>query len=211
MAQTITALTLQKRNKERVNLFLDGEYAFSLSLDAVLRLRRGQCLSQSEIDTLRREDEILRAYQHALRLLGYRPRSQVEMTRSLGQKGYGAEAVSVALQRLADKRYIDDDAFARYWLQRRERSRPRGARAINYELRQKGVDRDIINQVLQELDEEASAWAAIEGKLARWSTLHQDEFRKKSMGFLTRRGFSYDVVRRTCQKAWERITASQDE
>ncbi|MCZ6873682.1 MAG: RecX family transcriptional regulator [bacterium] len=211
MAPTITAFTIQKRNKERVNLFLDGEYAFSLSLNTILGLQRGQCLSQVEIDTLRRKDEILQAYHAALRLLGYRPRSQVEMRRRLQRKGYGPETVSAALQRLADKHYLDDDAFARYWLEQRQRSRPRGARAIDYELRQRGVDKDIIDQVLNDLDEEASAWAAIEGKLNRWRALDQAAFRKKAMGLLSRRGFSYDIVRHTCRKAWESMTALQDE
>lgn len=209
--QTITALTIQKRNKERVNLFLNGEYAFSLALNVALGLKRGQCLSPVEIAALQHEDEILRAYHHALRLLGYRPRSQVEIKRRLGQKGYTPEAVGAALQRLIDKRYVDDEAFARYWLAQRLRNRPRGVRAIGYELRQKGVDHDTITQVLHDVDEAASAWAAIEGKLNRWQCLDEATFRKKAMGFLSRRGFNYTVVRGTCQKAWETLTAAQGE
>ena len=106
---------------------------------------------------------------------------------------------------------MDDDAFARYWLEHRERYRPRGARAIGYELRQKGVDKEIIDNVLIELDEEASAWAAIERKLNRWRALAPAEFRKKAMGFLSRRGFGYDTVRVVCQKAWTTVeTAEHD-
>ena len=209
--QTITALTIQKRNKERVNLFLDGDYAFSLSLEVALGLKRGQGLSQSEIAALQHEDEILRAYHHALRLLGYRPRSQVEIQRRLQQKGYAPVAVGAALQRLIDRRYVDDEAFARYWLEQRQRNRPRGARAIGYELRQKGVDHDTINHVLHDVDEAASAWAAIEGKLNRWQGLDEATFRKKALGFLSRRGFGYAVVRGACQKAWETISAWQSE
>lgn len=208
---TITALTIQKHNKERVNLFLDGAYAFSLALNVALGLKRGQCLSSVEIAALQHEDEILRAYHHALRLLSYRPRSQVEIKRRLGQKGYAPEVVGAALLRLADKRYVDDEAFARYWLEQRQRNRPRGVRAIGYELRQKGVDHDTINQVLHDVDEEASAWAAIEGKLSRWQGLDETAFRKKVMGFLSRRGFNYAVVRGVCRKAWETMTAAQGE
>lgn len=206
---TITALTIQKRNKERVNLFLDGEYAFSLGLDVAIGLKRGQCLSPVEIAALQHEDEILRAYHYALRLLGYRPRSRVEMERRLRQKGFAPAAVEVALQRLIDKRYVDDEAFARYWLDQRQRNRPRGARAIGYELRQKGVDHDTINQVLDDVDEVAAAWAAIERKLNRWQGLDEAAFRKKAMGFLMRRGFGYAVVRGICQKAWATILESQ--
>jgi regulatory protein len=211
MTQTITALTIQKRNKERVSLFLNGEYAFSLSLNAAFALKRGQCLSPADIERLQCEDEAHRATQHALHLLGYRPRSRVEIERHLHKKDYTPDAICAAIERLAAKQYVDDDAFARYWLEHHERYRPRGARAIGYELRQKGVDKEIIDNVLIELDEEASAWAAIERKLNRWRELDQATFRKKAMGFLSRRGFGYDTIRVVCQKAWATVeTAEHD-
>lgn len=203
MMKTITALSVQKRNQERVSVFLDGEYAFSLGLDAALVLKRGQKLSRADIEQLQREDEGLRAYHNALRLLSYRPRSRLEIERHLRQKGYEAEAIDVAMARLVANRYVDDEAFARSWLNRRERLRPRGARGLSHELRQKGIEREIIDEVLTELDEAASAWSAIEGKMHRWRGLDQMAFRKKVMGFLSRRGFAYDTIRKTCKKAWE--------
>jgi regulatory protein len=203
MAKTITALSVQKGNKERVNVFLDGEYAFSLGLNAALLLKCGQALSQAEIEQLQREDDSLRAYHNALRLLGYRPRSRLELERHLRQKGYEAEAIDAAMARLVAKRYVDDEAFARSWLNHRERLRPRGARGLSYELRQKGIECEMIDEVLSDLDEAASAWAAIEGKMHRWRALDQAAFRKKVMGFLSRRGFAYDTIRKTCARAWE--------
>ncbi len=203
MTKTITAMSVQKRNKERVSVFLDGEYAFSLGLNAALGLKRGQELSQADIEQLGSEDDVLRAYNHALRLLGYRPRSRVEIERHLRQKGYEAEAIDAAMARLVANRHIDDEAFARSWLNHRERLRPRGARGLSHELRQKGVEREIIDDVLTDLDEETSAWAAIEGKMHRWRGLDQMAFRKKITDFLGRRGFAYDAIRKTCDKAWE--------
>jgi regulatory protein len=189
--KTITALSVQKRNKERVSVFLDGEYAFSLGLPEALKLKRGQELSQADIDRLRGEDDVVRAYNHALRLLGYRPRSRVEIERYLNQKGYAVATINTTLARLIASRYIDDEAFARSWLNHRERLRPRGARGLSHELRQKGVEHDIIDDVLEDLDEETSAWAAVEKKVDRWRGLDQMTFRKKVTGFLSRRGFSY--------------------
>jgi len=203
MTKTITALSVQKRNKERVGVFLDGEYAFSISLNAALALKRGQKLSQVDIERLQREEDGFRAYNNALRLLGYRPRSRLEIERHLRHKGYEAEAIDAAMARLVANRYVDDETFARSWLNHRERLRPRGVRGLSHELRQKGIEREIIDEVLTELDEEASAWAAIEGKIQRWRGLDQMAFRKKVTGFLSRRGFAYDTIRKTCQKAWE--------
>jgi regulatory protein len=205
MTKTITAMSVQKRNKERVSVFLDGEYAFSLGLNAALGLKRGQELSQADIARLEGEDDVLRAYHNALRLLGYRPRSRLEIERHLRQKGYEAEAIEAAIARLVAKRYIDDEAFARSWLNHRERLQPRGARGLSHELRQKGVEREIIDDVLTDLDEETSAWAAIEGKIHRWRGLDPVAFRKKVTGFLGRRGFAYDTIRKTCEKAWEEM------
>ena len=205
MSATITALRIQKRDKERVNVFLDGEYAFSVSLNAALALHRGQHLSQTDVDRLQREDEVHRAYHHAVRLLGYRPRSRLEIERRLRQKDYSAEAIGAAIERLLANQRLDDAAFAQSWLDNRERFRPRGARALRYELRQKGIDNSTINEALTGLDEDALAWAAVEGKIDRWRTLDQSDFRKKMMGFLSRRGFNYATIRTVCQRAWESI------
>ena len=203
MTGTITALTLQKRDKERVNVFLDGTYAFSLSLNAALGLKRGQHLSPADIERLQGEDEAQQAYLYALRLLAYRPRSRVEMEQRLRQKGYAAAAIAAALERLRAKNHLDDEAFARYWLDQRERFRPRGARALGYELRQKGVDRETIDHVLTDVDEATLAWQAVASKLDRWRGLEPVALRKKIMGFLHRRGFAYDTARRVCQRALE--------
>lgn len=205
MTKTITALSVQKRNKERVNVFLDGEYAFSLSLNAALGLKRGQELSQTDIEQLASDDDVLRAYHHALRLLGSRPRSRLEIECYLRQKGYETEAIEGAMIRLVSNRYVDDEAFARSWLNHRERLQPRGVRGLSHELQQKGVEREIIEEVLTELDEEASAWAAVEGKMHRWRRLDQMAFRKKVTGFLGRRGFAYDTICKTYERAWEAI------
>lgn len=203
MTGTITALTLQKRDKERVNVFLDGAYAFSLSLNAALGLKRGQHLSPADIERLQGEDDVQRAYLYALRLLTYRPRSEAEMAQRLRQKDYSASSIAAALERLRAKHQLDDEAFARYWLDQRERFRPRGARALGYELRQKGVDRATIDHVLTDVDEVALAWHAVAGKLERWRGLEPVALRKKVLGFLSRRGFAYDTARRVCQRVLE--------
>ncbi len=211
MTGTITALRYQKRDKERVNVYLDDTYAFSLSLNAALGLKRGQLLTEADTQRLLSEDEVNRAYLQGLRWLSYRPRSQTEIERKFQQKEYSADAISAAIARLRSKSYLDDTAFARTWMENRERFRPRGARALRYELRQKGVDSSTINDVLADLDEEASAWAAIERKIDRWSKLDQADFRKKAMGFLSQRGFNYSTVRAISTKAWETLQGSDAE
>lgn len=209
MAGAITALQQQKHNAERVNVFVDGEYAFAVSLDAATHLRKGQVLDDAEIELLRHDDTYEQAYQKALRYLGARPRSVAEVERALRDKGCADDAIAAALQRLVDQHYLGDDEFAAFWLENRNRFRPRSAAAIRQELRQKGVDRESIDSALQGLDEDAAAWAAATGKIDHWQALPKAEFEHKLTGFLARRGFGFDIVRRTVRRAWEQANEDQ--
>jgi regulatory protein len=74
-------------------------------------------------------------------------------------------------------------------------------RALRYELRQKGLASEVINQAVTGIDEESAAWAAVEPKLSRWAALEPSELNAKVMSFLARRGFSFEIVRRVCRRA----------
>lgn len=86
----------------------------------------------------------------AARLLEARPRSVAETRRRLTGAGYRTDLVEAAIGRLADLGYLDDGAFARAWVESRDRARPRGETALRRELRLKGVDGPVIDAVLEE-------------------------------------------------------------
>ncbi len=201
----ITQLKVQKRDKDRVSVFVDGEYAFSVSMLAAANLRREQELTPGEIAELKREGDAHLAYQRAVRYLGYRPRSTAEIERYLGKKEYGEEIVADVVSRLERQGYLDDHAFATFWVENREQFRPRGKRALAYELRQKGVPRDVIDRALQGVEEEDAAWSAVSAKLQRWAELDEYEFKQRVMGHLSRRGFPYAVCRETADRAWKEL------
>jgi regulatory protein len=201
-SKTITALQLQKGDKERVNVFLDGEFAFALGIGRAAQLRKGQALTASEIEALQAEDARHTAYQKALHFLGRRPRSQREVEQRLAAKAYTPAQIADVVQRLREEGYLDDEAFAQYWRENRDQFRPRSARALRHELRQKGVDKQVIDEALAGVDEEAAAWAALQPKLGRWQDLEQQAFGRKVLGFLARRGFGGDVARRILKRAW---------
>lgn len=209
--KTITALKLQQKNKDRVNLFLDGEYAFAVSFSAAADLGRGQELSEGEIAELKQEGERNKAYHQAIRFLGVRPRSIAEVTRKLKEKDHDALLIEAVIQRLTDAGYVDDAAFARFWVEDRTRFRPRSAHALRYELRQKGVDSDVIDAAVADLDEDSAAWDAASVKLDGWHRLDEAQFRKKATGFLSRRGFNYGIVRATVDRAWDEISGEIDD
>jgi regulatory protein len=151
-------------------------------------------LSDAEIAVLRTQDEHNRAFNQALRFLSYRPRSRLEIERYLRDKSLPETVIDDVISRLERSQYLDDEAFARFWVENREQFRPRGERALRYELRQKGISDAIITDVLGNLDDEAAAWHAVEGRLRRWAGLPAEEFRRKVAGYLSRRGFGYDTV-----------------
>ena len=198
---TITALTVQEHDQGRVNVHLDGAFAFGLDLMLSAHLRVGDRLDAAEVARLIHEDGFARAYQQALASIAGRPRSRGEVERKLLAKGHAPEVVTAALDRLLERGYLDDAEFARYWTEQRTLHRPRSSRALRYELRSKGVENSAIDEAVGGLDDEEAAWAALEPKLAQWSALPPEELRKKAVGFLARRGFGYDVIRPVLRRA----------
>jgi len=206
MAGKITALVAQKRNKERVNVYIDGEFAFGLALIEALKLHKGQTLTDEEIDRLKALDEVEVAHERALNLLSYRPRSTDEVRRKLQESNkFSENAVEKALEKLERAGLLDDEAFARYWVENRERFSPRSARALRHELRQKGVSDRVVEDAVTSLDEEDAAYRAAQAKLSRYANAEEDEFRKKLGGYLSRRGFSYGTVRDVLDRIWNEI------
>jgi regulatory protein len=196
----VTALEIQKRNKERANVFIDGEYAFSLNLIEA-------ALTDAEIATRRGEDEMGRAVDSAANFLGYRPRSTSEVRRNLTEKEFPAEVIDAAVDRLTGLGYLDDEAFARYWVQNRGEFKPLSHRALRQELRQKGVDNTLIDAVLEDVGEVDLAYKAALSQTRRLKQLSQKEFHTKLASFLQRRGFSYSTARDVIQRLVDELEA----
>jgi regulatory protein len=205
MAGRITAIRVQKRNPNRASVFIDGQFAFGLGLAEAAHLSQGQYLDDTEITALEAGDEGGRAYESALQFLAYRPRSRAEVTRRLTKHGFSEPAIETALDRLTRAKFLDDRAFAEYWIGNRERFKPRGRYALRHELRQKGVPSDIVDALLEEVDETDGAYRAALQRLDRWKRLEDDTLYRKMSGYLQRRGFGYSVI----QQAWERILAER--
>jgi regulatory protein len=204
---TITNLTLQKRNKNRINVFLDDEYAFSLSQITAAYLRIGQIVDEAKIEELQHADEYERAKEAALRLIEYRPRSVNEVRLRLRKKEINDEAIEAALARLEELDLLDDLAFARFWVEQRETFKPRSSHALRQELYQKGVARTAIEAALVDFDEEDAARRAGQKKArSLWGLSHED-FVKKLTGHLQRRGFNYGTVRAIVDELWAANTA----
>lgn len=212
MAGTITALVVQKRNKQRVNVELDGEFAFGLSLIKAAELRKGQQLTDADIETLRHEDSAEVAYERALNFLAYRPRSEREVRRNLAKKDpdMPEDTLDEVIARLERAGLLDDAEFARYWVANRQEFKPRSIRALSYELQQKGVARQHIDAAVAEVDEFEAATQAAEKRARRLARLDHDLFYKRLGDFLSRRGFAYDVIREVVDAMWNTVAQARE-
>ncbi len=217
VAGTITALRAGRRNPKRVNVYLDGAFAFPLDTSVVLAagLHRGQFLTDEDVQRLDNNDNEEQAYARALRFLSYRPRSVAEVRRNLGEARVPPEIAERVIDRLTANGSLDDAAFARIWVENREAFSPRSGRLLGYELRRLGVGEDEVRAALPE-DEAASALEASRRRARALEGLDYDEYLRKLLPFLQRRGFGYDTALRAARAAREELangdmTASEDE
>lgn len=210
MSNRVTAITPQKKRRQRYNVFLDGAYAFSLSAKLALTIAPEDVLSEQRIDALKNADEIECAFEKALYYLKFRPRSTAEISRYLAGKNFGEKPVEAALQRLRHYDYIDDAAFADFWVESRKKNNPKGLFALRYELREKGIDKALIERALSRYDELAPAWRAVSSRLAAWSRLPEFELKVKIYNFLKQRGFALDTCEAVFARAAGQITAENE-
>ncbi len=210
MTKTITALSPQQKNQERVNVYLDEKFAFGLAALVAARLKVGQRLSEEEITRLQALDEVEEAYNKSLNFLSYRPRSRAELERYLKDKKVSDDARVKVLERLDRAQLVDDAEFAQYWIENREQFAPRSKRALRQELRQKGLSDDEVQTALEPVDEERSAYEAARKRAARMQSLDRETFYRRLSGFLQRRGFDYEMVKTVVTRLWNEHGAPQD-
>jgi len=205
MTKVITAITAQKRNTQRLNISLDGEYAFSLDRLTAAWLKVGRKLSPEEIASLQEKDEQEVAFNRALRYLSYRARSEAEMRKYLSDKGFSDHVSQTVIDRLKDERLINDPRFAQDWIDNRVSFRPRSQTQLRFELRNKGLSEDLIEDALQEADLDDIELACVAGKklVGRYARLGWLDFRQKLGAALARRGFSYETVRSVTRQLWD--------
>lgn len=211
MEREITAIKPQKRNQQRVNIYLDGEFAFGLSRFVAAWLTPGRKLTQAEIDKLVEDDSYEVAFQKALQFIHHRPRSMEETRRRLGEKGFSEKVIEATLEKLLDKHYLDDLDFSRQWIENRNTFRPRSDRLLRYELRLKGVSENNIEQALESFsgDENELAYQAGIKKAKQCQDDNKPDFIKKVGGFLSRRGFHYGIVKPTVEKLWQDFSSPE--
>ena len=201
----ITALRTGKSRGKRVNVFLDGRFAFSLEPEVAVKegLHSGQELSAGQIEALARSDHFHRCLNAATRYLSYRPRSESELRERLHRRGFSGDSIEAVLTKLKEQGLVDDMAFAQFWKDNRESFNPRSQWLTKSELRRKGVASDIIDQVVDTIDDEDSAYRAAQSKMRSLPRADYQLFQRRLGGYLKRHGFGYRVISHTVGRLWQ--------
>lgn len=193
-----------------MNLYLDGKFAFGLSRITAAWLEVGKVLDEVLIQELQSADEVEVAYQKALNFLSFRSRSQDEVIKNLSKHGFSEGVIADVLSRLERQKLVDDFSFAQTWVENRSEFRPRGRRALRMELRQKGIANELIEEALKDIDEKALAYQAATMQTRKYNRLDWDDYRKKMIGFLARRGFNYGTAAEVVGEIWAENRVDQE-
>ena len=201
MDKIITALEQQKNNPDRINVFIDGEFVFGISRFVGAWLKKGDVLDDARILQLQEQDTFEKAYQIALRYIAYHPRTEVEIRKKLEKSEFDLDVINQVVKVLGEKNYLNDEQFAKDWIDSRANSKPRSHKYFSYELRRKGVSDAAIGQALQDAPADSDLAYQLGSKyLGRYENLNETDFKKKMHGVLARRAFSYEIIRKTIEK-----------
>jgi len=201
----VTDLRRGKNRGKRLNVFLDGRFAFSLQVEVAVKtgLQIGQELSTNQIEKLTGTDHLHRCLDAATLYLSYRPRSESEVREKLERRGFDDGSITATLNKLKAQKLVDDVAFATFWKENRETFSPRSQRLTGLELKKKGVAAEIISQVVSTADDSVGAYRAALAKARRLPLDDYQAFHRRLVAYLQRRGFSYETIKNTTEQVWQ--------
>ncbi|MBM3322918.1 hypothetical protein FJY69_05530 [candidate division WOR-3 bacterium] len=193
----ITALQPQRGNKRRVSVFLDGRFLFGLSQDTVAAagLREGVEIDRAKLERIAREEQSYQARNYAFLLLSYKARTTAELSQRLTRKGFPPETIRETLDRLAELGMVNDEGYARQFVQDRISIGHKGRWRVRQELVKRGISREQAEAALAQAPDELAAARAVTGKyLERNRRLEPAVLKRRLYAFLARRGFSPDTI-----------------
>ena len=209
----ITQVEKQKKHLSRFNIFLDGQFVFGADEDLVVdrRLVVGKEISEGDLEKILFETQVGKLMERIYGLFNIRMRSKKELRDYLrnlsfkrkikGQEEISEMVIESTIERAIKKGLIDDEQFAKSWIE--SRSKKYGVNRIKQELFQKGIDKEIINGIMNNelrIMEEETAEKALERKINHWKNLEKIKFRKKAYDLLLRRGFDVEMVKNVVEK-----------
>ena len=195
----------KKKRKDRYNIYIDDEFRFGVDENTLIRfdLQKGKEIGEEEIENIENEEVVVKAFNSAIRSLKLRDHSEKEIKDKLRQKEFNNSVIEKAIAKLYKLDFLNDERFARIWVSDRIKLKPKGKKALEIELKQKGVHSNIIEKVLEksfgengELELAKKVFAKADKK---YSGLGSKEKKQKITEYMMRKGFRWGEV----EKAFE--------
>ncbi len=222
--KTITKITRQKNNQERYNIYLDDEYAFAVDEGILIKfgLMKGKTLEPFDIDEINYEDEIAKAFSKALHFLSFQMRSEYEVKKKLLDAGYGEAVILEAIRKLESLGFLNDQTYSKALLETKKRTLKKGPRAIRQDLKKKGIDKALQDEVLETFTQEEQLEIAMqlaEKEVRAGSRKTPTQLKQKIQDVLMRKGYSFSIVSDVLERInlereddeWEALITSQGE
>ncbi len=190
----ITDIRQAVKNENRVNVFVNGKYSFSLDISQVvdLHIKKGMVLCEAQLDEYKKASEFGKLYQRTLEWTLARPHSEREtrdyLNKKIFEKKLDKSFVDLIVEKLKNKKYVDDESFARWYVENRFVKKGVSQKRLSMELGKKGVSRGIIDEVLDLRNDEEEIKKMIAKKRAKYD----DE---KLIAYLCRQGFDFQLVK----------------
>jgi len=207
----IISIRTTAKGRQRLLTLSDGrEFFFSDEAVERVGIVEGAPADSDVFEALEAAEQRVTAHEAALRLLSHRARSEREMRTRLAMRGIEPQAIDDEMQRLRLAGLLDDEKFARAWVEDRKQSAPRGRRMLRYELLGRGIDPEAVDSVTNDLDDRATAIELARRRSRATSATDYDAFVARVGGFLRRRGFDYEVTAEATRIAWREVSSAAE-
>ncbi|WP_142413114.1 recombination regulator RecX [Hathewaya massiliensis] len=200
MSNKVSKIEVQKKNKERVNIYVDDEYFISCHMELIYKegIKKGESIDKEKLNSIVEEDNFIKAKSRSLRYLGRAYKAEEEVREKLIGEGYDEKIIERTINFLKEYNFIDDNRYVELFI--KEKLKKWGENRIKYELLKKGVDEKLIISKMEHIDEEDKENILSEIAIKKYNSLVKSEkdlfkVKKKLNDYLLRRGYNYDEVR----------------
>lgn len=195
----ITDLKIQKK-RDRVNVYVDGKYSFSLDYESYYKsgLKINQTISEDKIKNISCQGDFQKILDKILAFANIRPRSMWEFENWMKRKKVENSIKKDLFEKLRKFGFVDDYKFGQWWIDQRREFRPKPKRVLRIELVRKGLDKNIIRELLQDttVNEEKLAKKIVKKNLYRWKKYDISVRKNKAISYLVRKGFDWATARK---------------
>lgn len=203
----ISNIKIQKNNKKRYNIYVDNEYAFSVSEDVLIKesLQKGLDIDDNKLSNIIQEDNFIKCRETAFRIIERSYKSEKELKERLLEKGYNNIEINRTIDYLKEYNFVDNEKLCEMYI--KSKIKTQGKKKIKYQLLHKGIDEETINNVLDNIDSESEyeREKAIEVATKKYNLLIKKEediykIKGKLYAFLAGRGYEYSIIQETISK-----------